>query len=100
MATLEHSKALKPPTRLRLKYAVTFEFGGARAPITHRGIVEGWAASTCTRRAVEEAQGVVRPINWTSMVCVLLERLSALDDDGTSFQLNDDASVCAVSGDA
>ena len=90
MAASEHSKPLKPPTRLRLKYAVTFEFD-TRPPITHKGIVEGWEASTCTRRAVEEAQGVLRPVNWTSMVCVLLERLSALDDDGTHFQLNEEA---------
>lgn len=56
------------------QYAVTFEFD-TRPPITHRGTVEGWSASTCTRRAVKDAQKALKPFGWTSMVCCLLERL-------------------------
>lgn len=63
---------------MKARYAVTFEFE-TRPPITHRGTVEGWSASTCTRRAVEEAQRALRPVLWCSMDCVLLERLDAGD---------------------
>ncbi len=59
---------------MKVNYSVSFEFD-QRAPVTHRGTVEGWTAGTCTRRAVEEAQKALTPINWSSMVCVLLERL-------------------------
>jgi len=59
---------------MRVSYAVTFEFE-TRAPVTHRSTVEGWAASTCASRAVKEAQKALTPVNWTSMVCVLLERV-------------------------
>ena len=61
---------------MKVRYSVTFEFD-TRPPITHRSTVEGWSASTCTRRAVEEAQKALRPVGWSSMVCVLLERLDA-----------------------
>ena len=59
---------------MTVKYAVTFEFDN-RPPVTHRGTVKAWAASTCTRLAVKEAQSVLSPINWSSMVCVLLEKV-------------------------
>jgi hypothetical protein len=62
-----------------VKYAVTFEFD-TRPPVTTRGTVAAFAASTCTRLAVKEAQTLLRPVNWTSMVCVLLERVSEGED--------------------
>ncbi len=58
------------------RYAVTFEFD-TRPPITLRGTVEGWAASTCVARATRIAQKALKPVAWTSMVCCLLERLDA-----------------------
>jgi len=70
---------------MKCRYSVTFEFI-ARPPVTHRGIVEGWTASTCTRRAVEDAQKALTPVAWSSMVCVLLERLdtTAAEDSEVS----------------
>jgi hypothetical protein len=59
---------------MRVRYAVTFEFE-TRPPLTHRGEVEGGFAHTCVMRATREAQRRLKPINWSSMVCVLLERL-------------------------
>lgn len=59
---------------MTIKYAVTFEFE-TRAPLTHRGTVAASSGATCVARAVREAQRVLRPVNWTSLVCVLLERL-------------------------
>jgi hypothetical protein len=75
---------------MRVNYAVTFEFD-LRPPLTHRGTVEGWAASTCTRRAVDEAQKALQPVNWSSMVVVLLERLpdSIADKTPTDVALQD-----------
>jgi hypothetical protein len=61
-----------------INYAVTFEFD-TRPPTTHRGTVEGSAAATCARRAIEQAQKALKPIAWTSMVCCFLERLPAAD---------------------
>lgn len=59
---------------MMLKYAVSFEFE-TRAPLTHRGTVEAGRAkpnvSLGFRRAAEEARKALRPVNWTSVVCVL-----------------------------
>lgn len=63
-----------------IKYAVTFEFE-SRAPLTHRGTVKGSSAATCARRAIEEAQRELRPVNWSSLVYAALER-SAEDSEG------------------
>lgn len=69
---------------MTVRYAVTFEFD-TRAPVTHRGTVTGGKAATLVNRATREAQRVLRPVNWSSMNVVLLERLTdepeALDDD-------------------
>ena len=54
-------------------YAVTFEFE-TRPPLTHRGTVSAGAEHTGASRAIKEARRVLRPINWTSMVCLLLDR--------------------------
>jgi hypothetical protein len=58
------------------RYAVTFEFD-TRAPLTHRGTVSASSGATCVARATREAQRAVRPVNWSSMVCVLLDRQDA-----------------------
>lgn len=59
---------------MRVTYSVTFEFD-ARASVCHRGVVEGGRAATCVARATREAQTALKPINWASVVCVLLDRL-------------------------
>lgn len=59
---------------MRIKYAVTFEFE-MRPPITHRGTMEASQVATCVSRAIRIAQKEARPKNWTSMNCVVLERI-------------------------
>ena len=66
-----------------VRYAVTFEFE-ARAPVTHRGTVVASSAATCGARAMREAQRALRPVNWSSVVCVLLERLPEADTRPTA----------------
>ena len=61
---------------LRVRYAVTFEFL-ERPPLTLRGTVSGWSADTCVKLATREARKALKPVGWSSMVCVLLERLDA-----------------------
>lgn len=65
---------------MRVKYAVTFEFDMA-APLTHRGTVVARHPATCCARAVREANSALRPRNWSSVVCVLLERLDASTEE-------------------
>ena len=55
-------------------YAVTFEFD-SRQPLTHRGTVSASTGSTCFARAVRTAQKALRPVGWSSVVCVLLQRV-------------------------
>jgi hypothetical protein len=56
-----------------MKVSVTFEFE-TRPPVTHKmPNIEGGQPWTVARRAVVEAQKVLRPINWISAV-VLLDR--------------------------
>jgi hypothetical protein len=57
-----------------VRYVVTFEFD-TRPPLTHRGTIAASSAATCASRAVRVAQQALRPVNWRSVVCVLLERL-------------------------
>lgn len=59
---------------MTVEYAVTFEFA-IRPPMTHRGTVAGSKVATCVARAVRTAQTALRPQGWTSVVCVLLERV-------------------------
>lgn len=59
---------------LTVRYAVTFEFD-TRSPITHRGTVAASSTATCVARATRAAQKALKPVSWSSMVCVLLERL-------------------------
>ena len=60
---------------MTVSYAVTFEFE-SQPPKTHRGTVAASSGATCVARAVREAQKALRPVNWASLNCVLLERLS------------------------
>ncbi len=70
---------------MKVKYSVSFEF--LRQPtVTHRGVVSGGRVHTCVQRATKEAQAALRPVGWSSMVCVLLERLDVdpvAEDDNT-----------------
>lgn len=59
---------------MTVRYSVTFEFD-MRPSVTHRGTVVGSSGATCVARATREAQKAVRPVHWSSLVCVLLERL-------------------------
>ena len=59
---------------MRWTYAVTFEFA-ERAPVTHRGEVQAGSAAVCVQQATKEAAKQLKPLQWTSMVCVLLEEL-------------------------
>jgi hypothetical protein len=59
---------------MTVHYVVTFEFE-TRSPVTARGTIAGAKASTCVSRAVKDAQRALRPSGWTSLVCVLLDRL-------------------------
>lgn len=80
---------------MKVMYSVTYEFA-VRPPLTHRGEIEAWAESTCTARAVKAAKQALRPVNWTSMVCVLLERLdepAAVADE--EVELSHHWRVCA-----
>jgi len=62
---------------MTVHYAVTFEFE-TRPPVTHRGVVTAGREHVCAARAIRMARTAVRPVNWSSLVCVLLDRL---DDD-------------------
>ena len=60
---------------MTVRYSVTFEFNGDREPLCHRGTVKATQIATCCARATREAQKVLKPQNWASVVCVLLERV-------------------------
>ena len=59
---------------MTVRYAVTVEFE-TRPPVTHRGTVQAGQPHVCMARATKAAQQALRPVNWSSAVCVLLERL-------------------------
>jgi hypothetical protein len=68
---------MRPATQggvMTVKYSVTFEFP-MRPPLTHRGIVEAGQVHVCMARATKEAKRLLRPVAWSSVVCVLLERV-------------------------
>ena len=65
---------------MKVKYSVTFEFP-VRPPLTHTGIVTAGREHVCAARAIKEARVALRPVNWSSLVCVLLERLDAPKED-------------------
>ena len=66
---------------MTVRCAVTFEFVN-EAPRTWRGTVAGAALATCVARAVRSAKTELRPVRWTSAVCVALERLDSGEDAG------------------
>lgn len=59
---------------MTVTYSVSFEFAD-RPPLTHRGTVEARQSHVCVARATKAAHQTLRPRNWTSLVCVLLERV-------------------------
>lgn len=60
---------------MTVRYSVTFEFE-TRPPLEHRGTVSASSGATCVARATREAQRACKPVGWTSLVCVLLERVA------------------------
>ena len=56
---------------MTVEFCVTFEFE-SRPALTLRGTVAASSAATCVARATRNAQQVLRPVNWRSVVCVLL----------------------------
>ena len=65
---------------MTVKYAVSFEFA-INPPLTHRGVVTASQVDTCMRLATKEARLALRPQGWSSVVCVLLERLDTTSDE-------------------
>jgi hypothetical protein len=63
---------------MRVRYSVTFEFDVA-PPITYQGTVAATSMPTCFARATREAVKAHPGLRWSSMVCVLLERVEAAD---------------------
>lgn len=59
---------------MRVAYSVTFEFA-TQPPLTYRGVVSGGHPATCMRHATKNAYQALKPVRWSSVVCVLLERL-------------------------
>jgi hypothetical protein len=59
---------------MKVKYSVSFEFLN-KPPLTHTGTVVATGVQTCFARAVKEAKQALRPVNWSSVVCVVLERI-------------------------
>jgi hypothetical protein len=68
---------------MKCRAEVTFEFA-TRAPQTHRvDVLEATGPQTIANRAIREAKRQLRPIYWTSMVC-LIERLDPGDASDAS----------------
>ncbi len=63
---------------MTVRYAVTFEFE-TRPPLTHRGVMRASGEAVCARRAIQAAKKACKPVNWTSMNIVLLERLPEVE---------------------
>lgn len=59
---------------MTIRYAVTFEFP-TRPPVTHRGTIAASQVATCASRAIRIARRALRPVAWSSVVFVALERL-------------------------
>jgi arginase family enzyme len=72
--------------------SVTFEYD-RRPPVTWRGTVEAGGVQTLAARAVRDAKRALRPVNWQSIVIVILDRhADARDEDEESSELHADAS--------
>ena len=61
---------------MTIRYAVTFEFE-TQPPMTHRGTVTASSMPTCFARAAKAAVKAHPGRTWSSMVCVLLERVES-----------------------
>lgn len=70
--------------KMTVAYAVTFEFEH-QAPITTRGTVAASTMPTCFARAARQAVASHPGLHWSSMVCVLLERLPETTADARSL---------------
>jgi hypothetical protein len=81
-----------------MKVAVTFEFPN-RPPVTHRMQMDGLLPSTVARRAIAQAQQVLRPTRWSSVV-VLVDRSDDLDRQGTEQPANTTPGRAADANDA
>jgi len=68
---------------MKCKASVTFEYA-TRAPQTHKiESLEATGPQTIANRAIREAKRQLRPVYWTSMVCVI-ERLDPGDEADTA----------------
>ncbi len=70
---------------MKVKYSVSFEFD-TLPPVTYRSTVVGSSGAVCGSRAVKAAQKALRPVNWSSMVCCLLERVDTLDESAVALE--------------
>ena len=80
---------------MKVSVSVTYEFP-TRAPKTWKGTVEGGREHVCVSRAVRSAKVALRPVAWSSLVCVILERLDEdveADRQGIDTVEADDAVV-------
>jgi hypothetical protein len=79
---------------MTVHYAVTFEFEQS-PPLTHRGTVTAFKVSTCARLALNAAQQALRPVRWTSLNFVVLERVptQADQESSTAEDSQEDADV-------
>ncbi len=59
---------------MKVEVAVTYEYA-TRPPQTWRGVVEGGREHVCARLAMKAARASLRPVKWSSLVVVLLERI-------------------------
>lgn len=58
---------------MKAKCSVTFEFP-TRPGLTWKGEMIGTTPAAVVRRATEQASKELKPRNWSSLVCVILER--------------------------
>ena len=63
---------------MRATVSVSFEFM-ERAPVTWRGELIGIRPETIFYRAIKLARRELKPINWSSVVCVILERVDVTE---------------------
>lgn len=73
-------------------YSVTFEYE-LRPPQTHRGTVSGGKTWTLVQRATKEAQKALKPVGWSSCLCVLLDRAEQSDLEGGRVILDEGEDV-------
>ena len=83
---------------MTVRYSVSFEFD-VRPPLTHRGTVTATQIDTCMRLATRNARLALKPQGWSSVVCVVLERMPERQDavaataNATTVDIDDAAAV-------